>query len=70
MEPICSRRYAYGEGSCKDDVKEPQAKHQPTKVVLPQFEEWHPSHIKTGLRNRRIAKKVPVPVREDLEPLP
>ena len=56
---------ASGKVSGKDDVKEPQARYQPPKVVLPQFEEWHPSHVKTGLRNRRIGKKVPVQVRKE-----
>ena len=54
-----------GTVSGKRDVKEPQARPQPTdQGPLPQFEEWHPSRIKTGLRNRRIGKKVSVRVRQ------
>src|SRR6516225_8988887 len=47
-----------GTVSGKHDVKEPQTRHQPTdQARLAQFEEWNPSQIKTGLRNRRIGKK-------------
>jgi hypothetical protein len=53
-----------GAVSGEQAVKERQARRQPTEQgTLPQFEEWHPSHMKTGLRNRRIGKKVSVPVR-------
>jgi hypothetical protein len=49
--------------SGKRDVKEPQTRHQPTdQARLPQFEEWNPSNIKTGLRNRRIGKKFSVQI--------
>jgi hypothetical protein len=51
-----------GTVSGKRDAKEPQARDRPTKAVPPEFEEWHPSHIKTGLKNRRIGKKVPVQI--------
>jgi hypothetical protein len=54
-----------GTVSGEHDVKEPQARPQPTdRVTLPQFEEWHPSHIKTGLRNRRVGKRVAVRIRK------
>jgi hypothetical protein len=46
--------------------KESQARGEPTEVVFPQFKEWHPSRIKTGLRNRRIGKRVPVRIRKKL----
>jgi hypothetical protein len=49
-----------GTVSDKHDVKEPRTRQQPPLAELPQFEEWHPSHIKTGLRNRRIGKKVSI----------
>ena len=49
-----------GTVSDKHDVKEPRTRQQPPHAKLPQFEEWHPSRIKTGLRNRRIGKKVSV----------
>ena len=53
-----------GTVSGEHDVKEPQTRHQSTdQARLPQFEEWHPGHIKTGLRNRRIGKKVSVRIR-------
>jgi excisionase family DNA binding protein len=46
------------------EVKEPQTRHLLTdQGTLSQFEEWDPSHMKTGLRNRCIGKKVPVQVR-------
>src|SRR5215468_9473421 len=54
-----------GTVSGEHDAKEPQARRQPTdQVKLSQFEEWHPSHMKTGFRNRRIGRKVPVRVRK------
>src|SRR5215471_13321384 len=54
-----------GTVSGEHDAKEPQARRQPTdQGTLSQFEEWHPSRMKTGLRNRRIGKKVPVGVRK------
>ena len=53
-----------GTVSGKHDAKEPQARNRPTKGVPPQFEEWRPSHIETGLKNRRIGKKVPVQIRK------
>src|SRR5262249_27246357 len=55
-------------GSGKRDVKEPQTRHQPTdQARLRQFEEWHPSRIRTGLRNRHIGKTVSVRVRPNLD---
>jgi hypothetical protein len=53
-----------GTASGKHDAKEPQARDRLTELVPPQFEEWHPSHIKTGLKNRRIGKKVSVQTRK------
>jgi hypothetical protein len=53
-----------GTVSGEHDVKEPQTRHQPIEVALAQFEEWHPSHMKTGLRNRRIGTRVSVRVRK------
>ena len=53
-----------GTVSDKHDVKEPRTRQQPPHAKLPQFEEWHPSRIKTGLRNRRIGKKVSARVRK------
>jgi len=67
LEPVCHRRYAMakrsGTVSGKHCVKEPQTTHQPIEVALAQFEEWHPSHMKTGLRNRHVGKRVSVRVR-------
>jgi hypothetical protein len=51
-------------GSDKHDVKEPRTRQKPPHAELSQFEEWHPSRIKTGLRNRRIGKKVSARVRK------
>jgi hypothetical protein len=50
--------------SDKHAVKEPRTRQQSPHAELPQFEEWHPSRIKTGLRNRRIGKKVLARVRK------
>jgi len=56
---------ASGIVSGEGDAKEPQTRHQPpVQARLRQFEEWHPSHMKTGLRNRRIGKRVPVRLRK------
>jgi hypothetical protein len=54
-----------GTVSGEDHVKEPQTRHLLTdQGTLSQFEEWRPPHMKTGLRNRRIGKKVPLQVRK------
>ena len=48
-----------GTVSGEGHVKESQTRHPLTdQGTLSHFEEWHPPHMKTGLRNRRIGKKV------------
>jgi hypothetical protein len=51
-----------GPVSGEHEVKKPQTRQQPIEVTVPQFEEWHPSHMKTGLKNRRLGKRVSVRV--------
>jgi hypothetical protein len=50
-----------GTVSGEDSVQWLQGRRYPNdQVTVPHVKSWHPSRMKTGLRNRPVGRKVPV----------